>query len=149
MMDECIVLLTIAACLGPWCYADALKNNNLLTGHEVEVSLYEELMTAYSFSWYVDVFVALGVSFLSCALLAALAGPEFALRLFPAAAWLSLGLFGYANRYFLAHNLNQHRPIMKESVFNASGSKGVLKDDAIAGHRPMYWKFLTETTQTT
>ena len=141
MMDECIVLLTIATCLGPWFYAR--KNNNLFTGYEVEVSLYEELMTRYSFSWYVDVFVALGISLLSCALIAALAGPVFALRLFPAAAWLSLGIVGYANRYFLHHNLNRHQPILKDPVFDANSNNGVLQGDAIAGHRPKYWKFLT------
>jgi hypothetical protein len=143
VMDECIVLLTIVTCLGPWCYAQFVRNQVAdMTGYEVEVSLYEELMTRYSFSWYVDVFVALGVSLLSCALLAALAGPEFALRLFPAAAWLSLGIVGYANRYFLHHNLNQHQPIMKPPREGDSVWK--LQDDAIAGYRPMHWKFLTE-----
>ena len=129
--DVCIVVLLILACVTPYYFcADhaSISPTARATGYEKEIALYEELVTRHSFSWYVDVFLALAISILSCVLIAVSSGPVFALRIFPAASWLSLGIYGYANRYFLHHNLNQYKPILPEGTIDTPALKLLTKN---------------------
>lgn len=123
MQEIFVILLTLCIFLGPAFLVQtaAPRPKDFLpprpTGLEEDVALYEELMTAYSFTWYMQVAVSLGVAMVACIALKAFCRKVDALAVFPVAAWTTAGIFGYGCRFFCVHNLNQHKPLLKNHEF--------------------------------